>query len=83
MSRITGVPTAAQGLAGRTRPGALAATLKRWWVAYIVWRIEQAGIAELAQMSARKLEDIGLTRTQVEPAVRVDRQRDHMLSRSS
>jgi hypothetical protein len=33
----------------------LAATLKRWWLAYITWRIEQAAIAQLCVMSDREL----------------------------
>jgi uncharacterized protein YjiS (DUF1127 family) len=48
----------------------LAATLKRWWLAYITWRIEQAAIAQLCVMSDRELKDIGLTRCEITPAVR-------------
>ena len=43
----------------------LAATLKRRWVAYISWRLEQGAIAVFCSMSDRELRDIGLTRGDV------------------
>lgn len=44
--------------------------VKRWWVAYLIWRIEQATIAHLKSMSDRELKDIGLTRSEIVHAVR-------------
>jgi uncharacterized protein YjiS (DUF1127 family) len=77
MSTISSAGAAAQGTAGHTalhtalhfRASGLAATLKRWWVAYITWRIEQAAIALLWSMSDRELKDIGLTRSEITSAV--------------
>jgi len=48
------------------------ATLKRWLVAYLTWRIEQAAISELLSMSDRTLRDIGLTRSGIPHAVMGD-----------
>lgn len=54
----------------------MATTLKRWWVAYITWRIEEAAIAQLWAMSDRELEDIGLTGSAIAGAVRSEVARD-------
>jgi uncharacterized protein YjiS (DUF1127 family) len=62
----TGLVTAA----ARTRLFAAAATLKEWARAYLVWRIEAAALAQLKTMSDRELQDIGLSRSQIEPTVR-------------
>ena len=70
MSTISSAPAAAQGTAGHSRAGGLAVTLKRWWVAYIIWRLEQGAIAVLCSMSDRELRDIGLTRGEITGAVR-------------
>jgi uncharacterized protein YjiS (DUF1127 family) len=56
--------------------------LKRYWVAYTSWRMEQLTIARLRAMSDRELKDIGLVRSQIEFAARGD-QRDRVLSRRS
>ena len=69
MSTIVSTPTPARGIAGQARIGGPAATVKRWWMAYITWRIEQAAITPLYSMSDRELKDIGLTRSQVMGAV--------------
>jgi uncharacterized protein YjiS (DUF1127 family) len=47
-----------------------AAAVKRWWSAYIAWRMQEAAIALLKSMSDRDLKDIGLSRSQVDAAVR-------------
>jgi uncharacterized protein YjiS (DUF1127 family) len=47
----------------------LRATLTRWWVAYMTWRIERA-ITQLQSMGDRDLKDIGLTRSSITRAVR-------------
>jgi uncharacterized protein YjiS (DUF1127 family) len=59
----------------------LVATLKRWWVVYMTWRIEQAAIAQLWSMSDRELKDIGLTRSEITGAVRGEATRDRAFSR--
>src|SRR5262249_20110309 len=42
-----------------------AAVLRRWWMAYLNWRLEQAAIAQLAALSDRELKDVGLRRCEV------------------
>ena len=69
MSTISNAPTLAQGVAGHSRVGGLAASLKQWWIAYINRRIERAAIAELWSMSDMELKDIGLTRSGITNAV--------------
>ena len=44
--------------------------LWRWYVAYIEWRLESLAVEHLTRMSDRDLKDIGLLRSQIEPAVR-------------
>jgi uncharacterized protein YjiS (DUF1127 family) len=56
-------------------------TLKRWWAAYIDWRLCQMAAAQLRSMSDRELKDIGLFRAQIEAAVRGDLARDPTLRR--
>jgi len=63
-------PVAPQGMAGQLSLGILTGTLKRWWVAYAMWRFERAVIALLRSMTDRELKDIGLTRPQISYAVR-------------
>jgi uncharacterized protein YjiS (DUF1127 family) len=53
----------------RSRFG-LIATAKAWWISYLTRRIERAVIIQLHGMSDRELQDIGLTRSQIEWAVR-------------
>jgi uncharacterized protein YjiS (DUF1127 family) len=51
---------------GFASPGA---TLKRWWVAYVTWRVHRLSIAHLRSMSDRELRDIGVARSEIESAV--------------
>jgi uncharacterized protein YjiS (DUF1127 family) len=44
--------------------------LRRWWLAYMDWRLQQMTINRLRCMSERELRDIGLSRSQIEFAVR-------------
>jgi len=81
MSTILSAPVAAQGIAGQSLAGGLAATLQRWWLAYITWRIERAAIAQLWSMSDRELKDIGLTRSDLPRVVRGEATRDRAFSR--
>jgi uncharacterized protein YjiS (DUF1127 family) len=44
--------------------------LKRCWLAYMDWRLQQLAIGRLRRMSSRELRDIGLIRSQIEREVR-------------
>jgi uncharacterized protein YjiS (DUF1127 family) len=54
----------------RSRGSGLIAIVKTWWLSYLSRRIERAAIIQLHGMSDRELQDIGLTRAQIEGAVR-------------
>ena len=43
--------------------------MKALLLAYMTWRVQQAAIRQLASMSDRELEDIGLTRSRIAFAV--------------
>lgn len=51
-------------------PRKVGSALKRWWLAYMDWRLQQLTIERLRCMSDRELKDIGLTRSHIELAVR-------------
>lgn len=70
MSTISSTPASAQYTVGQPGVGRPIAVLKRWWLAYLTRRIEQEAITQLASMSNRELEDIGLTRLKIVGAVR-------------
>ena len=70
MSTICSAPVAAQRTARGSWPSVVAATMKRRWMAYTTWRIQQAAIARLRSMSDWELKDIGLTRSNITDAVR-------------
>ncbi len=78
MSTISSAPAITVGWPSRAK--SLAATLKRWWVAYMMWRIEQAAAARLFSMSDRELKDIGLNRSGIAGALR-ESGRDRVFSR--
>jgi uncharacterized protein YjiS (DUF1127 family) len=61
----------------------LGTTLNRWCVAYLTWRIERAAITQLGSMSDRQLRDIGISRSEIESAVRGEAERVRAFSRSS
>ena len=65
MSTMSSATTATQDLSRQSWTGDLLATLKRWCVAYITWRIERAAIAHLCVMSDRQLKDIGVSRCEI------------------
>ncbi len=81
MKTISSAPAAPQGMAAQSW-GKPAATLKRWWMVYITWRIEHAAIAQLWSMSDRELKDIGLTRSEITGAVRGEAARSHASGRN-
>ena len=70
MSSIPSAPTSVQKLFARSWMACVLANLDRWWMAYLTWRVEQAAIRQLAAMSDYTLEDIGITRGEIEHAVR-------------
>ena len=70
--------TARRNSAGGNILGMLAAALKRLLAAFITWRAQQAALAHLKSMSDRELEDIGLSRSQIEGAVMGERGRDQV-----
>ena len=47
MSAISSTPAVAPAMDGQSRAGRPIDTLKRLWVAYIGWRIEQAAVGQL------------------------------------
>jgi uncharacterized protein YjiS (DUF1127 family) len=57
-------------VADDTRLRAIGAALKGWWTAYVNWRLEQLAINRLHSMSDRELKDMGVSRGQIEYAVR-------------
>jgi uncharacterized protein YjiS (DUF1127 family) len=78
MSTISTAAAAPRGIARQSWGGRLVATLERWLIAYMTWRLEQAAIAQLSAMSDRQLKDIGLTRSEIpnavsEPSTRLQR----------
>ena len=83
MSTVIGTPTALRSTTGHPWIVGLAATLKRWWVAYIIWRIQEAAIAALSSMSDRELHDMGLTRSEIVVAVKGGTSRDRAFTRCS
>jgi uncharacterized protein YjiS (DUF1127 family) len=56
--------------AGASRLRRMGDALKRCWLAYMDWRLQQLTIRRLTRMSDRELKDVGLTRSQIEVAVR-------------
>ena len=77
MSTIFGATAAARGITGRSRVNGTAATLNRWWAAYVTWRLERAAINTLSSLNDRELKDMGLDRSEIMGAVkgRVARER--------
>lgn len=69
MSTILSAPVGAQVAADPSAAQGLAATLRRWWVAYVTWRIERLAVSRLAVMGDRELGDIGIARPQIGLAV--------------
>ncbi|MGA7454582.1 MAG: DUF1127 domain-containing protein [Rhodoplanes sp.] len=82
MRTMSAGPAALQVITGHSWSTWLSTTLKRWWAAYMTWRIEQAAIAQLWSMSDRQLKDIGLVRSEITGAVRGEPARYRALSPS-
>jgi uncharacterized protein YjiS (DUF1127 family) len=69
MRTTFGTPAVAGGRSRRRR-SALIAAVRICWTAYLTRRNEREAILQLHAMSDRELRDIGLTRSQIEGAVR-------------
>jgi uncharacterized protein YjiS (DUF1127 family) len=67
---ISITPALPRGAAGQSLAGRIAAAAKRWWLAYMIWRIERTAADQLWSMSDRALWDMGLTRTDILRAVK-------------
>ena len=76
MSTMSSAPTAPQEIAGQSWVRDLGATLNRWCVAYLTWRIERAAITQLGSMSDGQLRDIGINRCEIASAVRGEAERN-------
>ena len=66
----TSTPSCLQNTSRQSSISAVIATLQRWWVAYLTWRLEQAAISQLSAFSDRELKDMGLNRSGIPAAVR-------------
>ena len=90
MSTMSSAPTAPQEMAGQSWAKDLVkdlvknlgTTLNRWCVAYLTWRIERAAITQLWSMSDRQLRDIGISRSEVDSAMRGEAERIRAFSRA-
>jgi uncharacterized protein YjiS (DUF1127 family) len=79
MSTISSIAT--QGESATANLAHLAwSTARGWWLAYLGWRVEHLMVARLRSMSDRQLKDIGVSRSQIEFAVRHGADRDRILS---
>ena len=81
MSTISTTPASSEAFTGNSWATRPAAILKRWWMAYLTWRLEQAAIAQLGALSDRELKDIGLRRCEIESAVRREPKCDRAVNR--
>jgi uncharacterized protein YjiS (DUF1127 family) len=76
MSTTHSAPAAAQGTADHSPDSGLAASLKRWWAAYLAWRSRRAAMVALCAMSDLELKDMGLRRCDIPRGVRGEVTRD-------
>ena len=53
-----------------TQPSQLIASLQSWWVAFLGWLMQREATLQLASLSDRELQDIGLRRCEIEGAFR-------------
>jgi uncharacterized protein YjiS (DUF1127 family) len=69
MSATFGAP-AAVGERRRAQAKCLVASVRLWWVAHLTRRMERVAMVQLQAMSDRELKGIGLTRSEIEQAVK-------------
>jgi uncharacterized protein YjiS (DUF1127 family) len=67
MSATFGAPAA---VGERAQAKGLVASVRIWCVAHLTRRMERVAMAQLQAMSDRELRDIGLTRSEIEQAVK-------------
>jgi uncharacterized protein YjiS (DUF1127 family) len=67
---MSGLPRAPQQRSLGTVASRIGRTLQRWWIAYMDWRLQRLALDRLGRLSDRQLSDIGLSRSQIEAAVR-------------
>ena len=70
MSATFGAPAAVGERRRRAQAKGLVTTVRLWWVAHLARRMERVAMVKLQAMSDRELKDIGLTRFQLEQAVK-------------
>jgi uncharacterized protein YjiS (DUF1127 family) len=80
MSEISNA-TALQNTGAGSILGRLAAAPKRLCIAFITWRVQRMAVNHLRSMGDRELQDIGLSRSQIEGAVTGESARDLVFSR--
>jgi len=78
MSMISSISTQSETVASSLTQ-LVWSTARRWWLAYLRWRIEQLTIDRLWSMSDRQLKDIGIVRSEIEFAVRHGIERDRII----
>ena len=81
MSTISTRPALLEAFAGNSWTFRPVAVLKRWCVDYLNWRLRQTAISELAVLSDRELNDIGLKRGEIENAVTNTLERERAFNR--
>ena len=64
-----------------TQPSQLIARLQSWWVAFLGWLMQREATLQLASLSDRELQDIGLRRCEIEGAVRSALKRERAFCR--
>ena len=64
-----------------TQPSQLIARLQSWWVAFLGWLMQREATLQLASLSDRELQDIGLRRCEIEGAVRGALKRERAFGR--
>jgi uncharacterized protein YjiS (DUF1127 family) len=50
----------------------VAATVRRWWMAYMKWRLDDMAVRQLHSMTDRELKDMGVSRAEIDIRVRAD-----------
>ena len=70
MNAVSTTPASSETFVGYPRIARLAAVLKRWWMAYLTWRLERTVITQLRALSDLELKDMGLSRCAIDDAVR-------------
>jgi uncharacterized protein YjiS (DUF1127 family) len=70
MSSISTIPAGSQAESVGHPVRSIGAVLRRVWLAYLERRLHQQAAAQLHAMSDRQLKDIGVSRSQIDAALR-------------